>query len=177
MDSKTSLFDAIRQHVTARAAAELYGLKVVRSGRALCPWHDDHKPDLAFYEDRCYCHACHNGGDAVALVAQMFGLSMLDSAKKINADFRLGLDADTLLKQTGPTVTQKRQWQREHDRTHWAVLCDVVREADARLQKLDSDRDKAWDNPQFVTALEARSRADLILESMWTEAKQRGCSG
>ena len=82
----TGLFDAIRQRVTARQAAEAYGLSISRGGRALCPWHDDHKPDLAFYGPRCYCHACHAGGDAVALTAQLHGLTMVEAAQKIKAD-------------------------------------------------------------------------------------------
>lgn len=58
------LFDAVRDGVTAEAAAHFYGLQFGRNGRAVCPWHDDHSPDLAFYDGgaRCYCHACHGGG-------------------------------------------------------------------------------------------------------------------
>ena len=43
-------------------AAKRYGL-TFRGQRALCPWHEDSHPDLAFYRDgKCYCHACHHGG-------------------------------------------------------------------------------------------------------------------
>lgn len=172
-----TLFDAIGKRVTAQAAAEFYGLRIARGGRALCPWHDDHKPDLAFYGARCYCHACHAGGDAVALTAQLHGLSMLEAAQKINADFRLGLNLEATTRPTGPTEAQRRQVQRELDRRRWGVLCEVVREADARLQTLDGDSEKAWDDARFVKALEARSRADLALDNLWAEVIDRGRAG
>lgn len=81
------LFERIRERVTARDAAAMYGLEIGRSGRARCPWHDDKHPDLAFYDERCYCHACHEGGDAVALTAKLYGLTPLDAARKVNVDF------------------------------------------------------------------------------------------
>lgn len=172
-----TLFDVIGSHVTARAAAELYGLHIVRGGRALYPWHDDHNPDLAFYGARCYCHACHAGGDAVALTAQLHGLSMWKAAQKINADFRLGLNLDAPTRPTGPPEMQRRQVQRELDQRRWGVLCEVVREADARLRTLDGEGEKAWNNPRFIAALEARSRANLALDNLWTEVTERGCAG
>ena len=171
------LFDEIGKRVTARAAAEFYGLRISRGGRALCPWHDDHKPDLAFYGPRCFCFSCHAGGDAVALTAQLHGLSMLNAAQKINTDFRLGLNLDAPTQPTGPTEAQRRQVQRELDLRRWGVLCEVVREADARLRMLDGEGDKAWKNPRFVTALEARSRAELALDNMWAEVTERGRAG
>lgn len=173
----TTLYDAIRQRVTARDAAARYGLEIGRNGRALCPWHDDHKPDLAFYGERCFCHACHNGGDAVALTAQLYGLTMPEAARKINADFLLKLDMDAPTRPTGPTEAQRQQRQRERDRRRWGELCEIVLEADVRLRTLDGDMDKAWDNPRFVEALEARSRADLTLDNMWAGVTDRGRAG
>ena len=89
-----TLFDAVRNAVTAEETARAYGLAFGRNGRALCPWHADTHPDLAFYDGgaRCYCHACHAGGDSIALTAQLFGLSPLEAARKLNADFHLGAD-------------------------------------------------------------------------------------
>lgn len=171
----TGLFDAIRQRVTARQAAETYGLSIHRNGRALCPWHDDHRPDLAFYGVRCYCHACHAGGDAVSLVAQLHGLTMVEAARRINVDFRLGLDADTPVKPTGPTEAERRQTQREQDRRRWGTLCEIVRQADARLLAFHDG--SAWDNPTFLQTLEARSRAEMTLDNLWAEVMARGRAG
>ena len=39
-------FKSVKGLVTAREAAEHYGLTVNRYGMALCPFHDDHKPSM-----------------------------------------------------------------------------------------------------------------------------------
>jgi hypothetical protein len=39
-----TLIEAVSEAVTAKQAATLYGLKFDRRGKAVCPWHADHKP-------------------------------------------------------------------------------------------------------------------------------------
>ena len=169
-----SIFQAIRERVTAKEAAQAYGLAIARNGRALCPWHDDTHPDLAFYGDHCYCHACHSGGDAVALAAKLLGVSMIEAARAINEDFRLGLDERGTSRPAGPTPAQIRQKERENERRAWGVLCDAVREADATLSRFPDG--SAWDDPAFRKALAARCHADYQLDMMQEEAKARGCA-
>ena len=38
------LFEAVKEAVTARSAAEYYGIKVGRNGMAVCPFHPDKNP-------------------------------------------------------------------------------------------------------------------------------------
>ena len=46
-----SVFEVVKQSVTAREAAELYGIAVGRGGMACCPFHDDRHPSLKLNED------------------------------------------------------------------------------------------------------------------------------
>lgn len=87
-----SIFKIVKSQVSAKQAAQLYGLEFDRTGnRAFCPWHDDGKhPALAFYDDGCYCHSCHCGGDSIALTAQILGLSQYEAAQRLALDF--GID-------------------------------------------------------------------------------------
>ena len=87
------LFDEVRDRVTALEAARLYGLEFDRSGRrARCIWHSpDRHPSLTFKGSYCRCFACNNGGSSIDLVAKLFGLSPLEAARKLDADFALGL--------------------------------------------------------------------------------------
>ena len=167
-----TIYEAIAERVTARDAAERYGVKIGRNNRALCVWHRDTHPDLAFYDSHCYCFACGNGGDAVALTAQLFNLSMGDAAAKLNADFNLKLDMNAPTAPTEPTKAQLRQQERQRENQLWAKLCDIVHESDKRLQMFDGDMDKAWDNPEFVKIIEARSRAELALDNLWEGGKE-----
>lgn len=161
-----TIFDAIRDRVTAREAAQVYGLQFGRNGRALCPWHDDRHPDLAFYGNHCYCHACHEGGDAVALTAQVFGLSMIEAARKINADFRLDLTDDNM-PDDQPRVNRAEEQRKAKAefQQRWNFLCDVVHEADEQLEHMKG----GWESPMFITVLAARARADDELNMMWED--------
>ena len=41
-----TIYEKAKSLVTAREAAEHYGLMVNRYGMALCPFHDDHNPSI-----------------------------------------------------------------------------------------------------------------------------------
>ena len=84
-----TLFEQVKECVTARQAAEHYGIKVKRNGMACCPFHKDRHPSMK--ADKMYhCFACGMGGDAIDFTARLFGLSQYEAAKKLVEDF--GLD-------------------------------------------------------------------------------------
>lgn len=41
-----NVFEAVKQNVTTRQAAELYGIPVSRNGMAVCPFHNDKNPSM-----------------------------------------------------------------------------------------------------------------------------------
>lgn len=83
-----SIFSEVKEHLTARQAAEYYGLKVRRNGTACCPFHDDKHPSMKI-DKNYYCFACGVGGDAIDYVSRMFGFSQYDAALKLVEDFSL----------------------------------------------------------------------------------------
>ena len=162
-----TIFELIRQEVTAEAAAKLYGLKFDRAGRGFCPWHNDGRhAALQFFDDgACYCHSCHQHGDATAITAQMLGVTPKDAAERLRHDFHL--DTPTSSRPDPTTKAKARQRRDENERFNkrWGFLCDVVHEADAELPRYNPET--AWDNPRFVAVLKARARADEQLNQMW----------
>lgn len=42
---------------------------------------------MKIYNDHFYCFSCQCGGDAIRLVSQLFSLTPLEAAKKLQADF------------------------------------------------------------------------------------------
>ena len=67
-----TLFEQVKECVTARQAAEHYGIKVKRNGMACCPFHKDRHPSMK--ADKIYhCFACGVGGDAIDFTARLFG--------------------------------------------------------------------------------------------------------
>ena len=81
-----SLFTQIKSQVTARQAAERYGVPVSRSGMARCIFHDDRHPSMKV-DERFYCFGCHATGDVIDFTAKLFSLSPYDAAKKLADDF------------------------------------------------------------------------------------------
>ena len=88
-----NIFSQVKEHLTARQAAEYYGLKVRRNGTACCLFHDDKHPSMKI-DKNYHCFACGVGGDAVDYVSRMFGLSQYDAALKLIEDFSLPVDAE-----------------------------------------------------------------------------------
>ncbi|MDE7431978.1 MAG: DNA primase [Lachnospiraceae bacterium] len=86
-----NIFSEVKEHLTARQAAEYYGLKVRRNGTACCPFHDDKHPSMKI-DKNYHCFACGVGGDAVDYVSRMFGLSQYNATLKLIDDFTLSID-------------------------------------------------------------------------------------
>ena len=144
----------------------MYGLPFGRHGRARCPWHDDHKPDLKFYDNgTCYCFACHAGGDATALTAQILGMTQLEAAERLREDFHLDRPVDDRPAPEAVAAAKQHKDKREQERRKWSFLCDVVHEADMVLAQYNLT--DAWEQPRFRTVLAARCRANEQLDIMW----------
>ena len=82
------LFTQVKSQVTARQAAERYGIPVSRSGIARCIFHDDRHPSMK-NDERFFCFGCHATGDVIDFTAKLFGLSPYDAAKKLANDFNI----------------------------------------------------------------------------------------
>ena len=81
-----NMYESIKAAVTARQAAESFGLTVNRSGMAACPFHDDHTPSLKL-DRRYYCFGCGANGDAISFTARLFGISNYSAAQKLAEEF------------------------------------------------------------------------------------------
>ena len=84
-------FKTIKGLVTAREAAEHYGLTVNSRGMALCPFHDDHNPSMKL-DERFHCFGCGEDGDVIDFTAKFFNLTLKEAAEKLLADFGNGVE-------------------------------------------------------------------------------------
>ena len=83
-----NVFEAVKGKVTARQAAEMYGIQVNRHGMAVCPFHNDKNPSMKV-DKRFHCFACQADGDAVDFVSRLFGLPGKEAAMKLADDFSI----------------------------------------------------------------------------------------
>ena len=86
-----NVFEAVKQNLTTRQAAEMYGIQVNRHGMAVCPFHNDKNPSMKL-DMRFHCFACQADGDAVDFVYRLFGLPSKAAAMKLADDFGISYD-------------------------------------------------------------------------------------
>ena len=83
MSMAESVFEAVKQSVTVRDAAQIYGIEVNRSGMACCPFHDDKNPSMKLNEEYFYCFGCGATGDVIDFTARLYNLSPKEAAEKL----------------------------------------------------------------------------------------------
>ena len=82
-----NVFATVKTSINTREAAARYGVEVNHHGKALCPFHNDRHPSLFVDDDHYHCYACGEHGDVIDFTSKLYGLSMLDAAKKLAYDF------------------------------------------------------------------------------------------
>ncbi len=106
---ETNVFEAVKQSVTTRQAALVYGISVGRNGMACCPFHDDRHPSMKV-DRRFHCFACQADGDVIDFTSRLFGLSSKEAALKLAEDFSISFD------RKGHDPPQKRVNQKKNQR-------------------------------------------------------------
>lgn len=82
-----TIFEAVKSTVTPRMAAEHFGLSVSRNGVICCPFHEDRHPSMKLNEETFYCFGCGAKGDVIEFTSRLFGITPLEAARKLRADF------------------------------------------------------------------------------------------
>ncbi len=88
-----NLFETIKDSVTARQAAEFYGIHVNRNGFCQCPFHADKNPSMKL-DQRFHCFGCQADGDVIDFAARFFHLSAKKAALKLASDFQISMEHD-----------------------------------------------------------------------------------
>ena len=86
-------FETVKQSVTVREAAQMYGIEVNRNGMACCPFHDDKHPSMKLNEEYFYCFGCGATGDVIDFTARLYNLPPKEAAEKLAQDFGLAYDS------------------------------------------------------------------------------------
>ena len=168
-----SVFEVVKQSVTAREAAELYGIAVGRGGMACCPFHDDRHPSMKLNRDYFYCFGCGATGDVIDFVARLFGLSSYEAAKKLAYDF--GIDPDKppaamALKKPYPLARTFRNDEMHCQR----VLCDYLHLLEHWKIKYAPQLPEENPDDRFVEACHMIEYVDHLLDVlMFAELEQR----
>ena len=167
----SELFRRVKASVTARQAADRYGLKVNHFGMTRCPFHEDRNPSMKV-DDRFYCFGCGATGDAVDLTARLLDLPLKDAALRLAADF--GIEASenykgqkvVVDKNTTTKKPPKRQggiWVKYAIRLLTVYLW-LLRDGEKKYAPKCTDNED-W-HPLFCEALDRRIFVEYVLDEL-----------
>ena len=166
-----NVFEAVKQSVSTREAAEFYGIKVSRTGMACCPFHDDKNPSMKV-DQRFHCFGCGEDGDVIDFTAKLFNLSPKEAAEKLAQDF--GLIYDSQAPPRRRYVRQKTEAQqfREDRQRCYRVLSDYYH----LLKKWESDHSprtpEEKPHPRFVEAIHKKIYVEYLLDLFLYESEE-----
>ena len=166
-----NVFEAVKQSVSTREAAEFYGIKVRRNGMACCPFHDDKNPSMKV-DQRFHCFGCGADGDVIDFTAKLFDLSPKEAAEKLAQDF--GLIYDSQAPPRRRYVRQKTEAQkfREDRQRCYRVLSDYY----YLLKKWEADRSprtpEEEPHPRFVEAIQKKPYVEYLLDLFLYESEE-----
>ena len=166
-----NVFEAVKQSVSTREAAEFYGIEVKRNGMACCPFHDDKNPSMKV-DQRFHCFGCGADGDVIDFTAKLFDLSPKEAAEKLAQDF--GLIYDSQAPPRRRYVRQKTEAQqfREDRQRCYRVLSDYY----YLLKKWEADHSprtpEEEPHPRFVEAIQKKTYVEYLLDLFLYESEE-----
>ena len=159
-----SVFETVKQSITVREAAQMYGIEVNRSGMACCPFHDDKNPSMKLNEEYFYCFGCGATGDVIDFTARLYNLSPKEAAEKLAQDFGLAYDSQAPPRRR--YVRRKSEAQKfKEDRDHaFRVLADYFH----LLRKWETDytpkTPEENPHPRFMEAIQKKDYVGYLLD-------------
>ena len=126
-------FAAIKSNLDIKAVFSAYGVEISSRNKAKCPLHAGGKertPSLKIYPESnsWYCYGCSAGGSAIDFVMLCYGVDELAAARRIDADFGLGLFRDELSAEDRRKLLRQAK-QRQADQRAIAEFEEKMRRA------------------------------------------------
>ena len=161
-----NVFEAVKQSVTTRQAAEHYGIHANRNGMACCPFHNDKTPSMKL-DRRYHCFGCGADGDVIDFAAALYGLGKKEAAVQLANDFGLSYeDWKPPGKAKKPKPRQKspeEQFQEAKNRC-FCILADYLHLLMAwRTDYAPHSLEEAF-HPRFVEALQKQAQVEYLLD-------------
>ena len=168
-----NLFMSVKESVTARQAAEYYGIKVNRNGMAVCPFHDDKNPSMKL-DKRFHCFGCQTDGDAIDFVAKLFNLKPKEAAEKIAYDFGICYDRNfkPISKPRTHKPTPEQLYKAEENRC-FRVLTGYLKQLKAWKTEFAPKSDDENLDPRFLEAVNRADYLEFLLERLINGTKEQ----
>lgn len=159
-----NVFEAVKQSISTRQAAEHYGIQVRRNGMAVCPFHSDKNPSMKV-DQRFHCFGCGADGDVIDFVSRLFEIGSKEAAEKLAEDF--GIVYDRKGRASPRSVKRKISEElqfRKAEQKCFRVYVDYLRLLkEWRENYAPQPEDDDW-HPLFVEALQKQTRIEYLLD-------------
>ena len=160
-----SIFEAVKQSVTTRQAAERYGIRVERNGMCCCPFHQDSAPSMKL-DRRYYCFGCGATGDVIDFVSRLRGISSKEAAILLAQDFAIPYE-DSAGKTNRPRQQNADEQNYQHmERYCFRVLLDYYRLLCRWKEDCAPQTPEDGYDPRFVEALQKLSLVEYLLDEL-----------
>ena len=161
-----NVFEAVKQSVTTRQAAEHYGIHVGRNGMACCPFHNDKTPSMKL-DRRYHCFGCGADGDVIDFAAALYGLGKKEAAVQLAQDFGLSYeDWKPPGKAKKPKSRQKSpEEQFQEAKNHcFRILADYLHLLRVWRKEYAPHSPEEIFHPRFVEALQKQDQVEYLLD-------------
>ncbi len=168
-----SLIREVKERANIVKVAELYGLKLNRAYKCVCPFHKEKTASLSISPQKQIwkCFGCGKGGDSISLVSELLNINALEAAKSINYTLGLGLDPNQksnyfeINKYKNKQKTEEifKKWENKT----FQLLCDYLHllwkwEEEYAPKNMEEDP-----NDLFVEAMHNKDYIDYLIESIF----------
>lgn len=170
-----NVFEAVKESVTTRYAAESYGIQVRHNGMCCCPFHGDKTPSMKV-DKRFHCFGCGEDGDVIDFAAKLFNLSRRDAALKLADDFGIIYDRWKPDRKSNIKPPERKksseQIYRETEHSFYMTLANY-REMllDWKQTYTPKTIEEKWDD-RFAEALYQLSRVEAIMDEFLVASKK-----
>ena len=154
-----TIFETVKSGVTPRMAAEHCGLQVSRGGMICCPFHDDRHPSMKLYDDHFHCFGCQENGDVIEFTSKLFGITPLEAAQKLAADFGIREGKPSVLVKLNQHKTRA-----ENERLCFRVLCDYLHILEHWKAEYAPKVPEDKPDPQFIEACHQLERTQYFID-------------
>lgn len=162
-----NVFETVKTSINLGEAAEHYGIEVNRYGKALCPFHNDRHPSMVVYDDHYHCFACGEHGDVIDLVANLYGLPVLDAANKLAYDFGISQDKSPT-KEMEVKLNKKTEAQRlrENEKLCFSALLAYVKLLQEwKVLYVPGTPENKW-HPRFMEACDRLDYTEYLVDTL-----------
>ena len=168
-----SLIREVKERANIVKVAELYGLKLNRAYKCVCPFHKEKTASLSISPQKQIwkCFGCGKGGDSISLVSELLNINALEAAKSINYTLGLGLDPKQksnyfeINKYKNKQKTEEifKKWENKT----FQLLCDYLHllwkwEEEYAPKNMEEDP-----NDLFVEAMHNKDYIDYLIETIF----------